>query len=127
MKVYLQQLLAAQILQNLTGILRDGCDYIDWDGSTAYTRLNATLPPQSNTTVRAYLRRCALAFQQFNTTPGAAHLVDYGGDKRFFLEMVPTYIHALPSLQFGNAFLLEVSARRVLLLLLSAFPSTAAS
>ena len=54
----------------------DGCGYIDWDASTPYVRAGRPLPPPGNTTVRGYLRRCALAWQQFNTTAGAPHLVD---------------------------------------------------
>ena len=70
-------------------------------------RVGATLPPPGAVRVRDYLKALATSHRQFNATPGFPHLTDYGGDKRFFLEMVPTYIHALPSLQFGKAFMLQ--------------------
>ena len=96
----------AKVFQNLTAVVRDDCDVLWWDSSSAYQRVGSTLPPPTSVTVRDYLRALAVSHRQFNATPGHPHLTDFGGDKRFYLEMVPTYIHALPSLQFGKAFML---------------------
>lgn len=38
--------------------------------------------------------------------PQSEFLVDYGGDKRSFLEAVLTYTNVIPALQFGNAGML---------------------
>ena len=69
-------------------------------------QVGTKLPRHSRVTVRDYLKSLAFSHKQFNVTAGYPHLTDYGGDKRMFLEMVPTYIHALPSLNFAKAGML---------------------
>ena len=97
---------STKVLTNQTAVLRDDCNTLSWDSSSSWQRVGTTPPPRPSITVQDYLKALAFSHRQFNATPGHPHLTDFGGDKRFFLEMVPTYIHALPSLQFAKAFML---------------------
>jgi len=58
-----------------------------------------------------YLRRLAWSWKAYNRSNVSEYLVDYGGDKRSFLEAVPTYTNVIPALQFGNAGMLLSLAR----------------
>jgi len=57
-----------------------------------------------NLTVAEYLDELAHNFLAFNNTPQG--LTDYGGNIRTFLEVIPTFIHAVPCLNYGNAAML---------------------
>ena len=43
-------------------------------------------------------------------TPHSPYLVSYGGDKDFFLECVPCYLHAVAALQAANAWMMRTAA-----------------
>ncbi len=96
----------SKVFENQTAVLRDDCNTLSWDNGGTWQRVGTKPSPRPRIAVRDYLHALAFSHRQFNSTPGHPHLTDYGGDKRFYLEMVPTYIHALPSLQFGKAFML---------------------
>jgi len=57
------------------------------------------------------LRAVAWAWKGYNRTNASAYLVDYGPDKRSFLEAVPTYRWAIPGLQASNAGIMLSFAR----------------
>lgn len=104
--LHLRQNRTSKVFANQTAVLRDDCNTLSWDNGGTWQRVGTKPSPRPNIAVRDYLQALAFSHRQFNTTPGHPHLTDYGGDKRFYLEMVPTYIHALPSLQFAKVFML---------------------
>jgi hypothetical protein len=65
-----------------------------------------TLEPAITITVAEYLSRLAWSWRSFPSASSSAFLVDYGSDKRSFLEAVSTYTNVIPALQFGNAGML---------------------
>jgi len=82
--------------------------YVVMTGDTAI--LEQTVPG-TRVTGLEWLRAVAWAWKGFNRTNASAYLVDYGADKRLFLEAVPTYRWAIPGLQASNAGIMLSFAR----------------
>ena len=60
-----------------------------------------------NISVKEYLVKLANVYRIYQTINGTIHgLTNYGGNLRCFLEVIPTYIHAIPALNYGNAYML---------------------
>ena len=57
------------------------------------------------------MRRIAWAWQHYPRSTQSKYLVDYGDNKRQFLEAVPSYISVIPALQAGNAGMMLSLAR----------------
>eukprot|EP00966_Prymnesium_polylepis_P088320 2043681-Prymnesium_polylepis.1 len=52
----------------------------------------------------------ATHWKKLPRTPHSPFLVSYGGDKDFFLEVVPCYVHAVAALQASNAWMMLIAA-----------------
>lgn len=70
-----------------------------------------------------FLRSVAWSWLAYNRSNVSEYLVDYGDDKRSFLEAVPTYTSVIPALQFSNAGMLLSLARLLEALDVSSAPA----
>jgi len=62
---------------------------------------------KTSMTTLDYMVELATAYQKLPSIPGTGErIADYGGNLRTFLEVVPTYIHAVPALQYTNVLML---------------------
>lgn len=62
--------------------------------------------PNTSATPMEFLGKLAWAWKSYPPSQVSPYLVDYGADKRDFLEVVPTYTSVVPALQLGNAGML---------------------
>ena len=81
--------------------------FAQYSGDRAYL----TTPVEGGVTPLAYLREVAWAWTAYNASTASPFLVDYGSDKRLFLEAVPTYRDVVAALQLANAGMLLSYAR----------------
>eukprot|EP01084_Bolivina_argentea_P043725 80533_1 len=58
-------------------------------------------------TVKNYLIKLATSYEKYPSIDGSnGYITNYGGNIRCFLEVIPTYIYAIPALNYGNAYML---------------------
>jgi hypothetical protein len=62
--------------------------------------------PSLSVSVIEFMERIAWSWTYYNRSAVSEYLVDYGNDKRSFLEAVPTYRDVVPALQISNAAML---------------------
>ena len=77
--------------------------------------------PSQSYTPLDFLRRVARNFEEYPASVQSPFLVDYGSDKRNFLEAAPTYTNVIAGLQTANAGMLFSLAG-----LLSSLPNNSA-
>jgi len=82
--------------------------YATYAGDVDFLTTNAT---GGGATPLEYLKAVAWAWTAFDESAASPYLRDYGGDKRLFLEAVPTYRDVVPALQLSNAGMLLSYAR----------------
>jgi hypothetical protein len=72
-----------------------------------YEKRNRTRPIKTRMTTFEYLIELATSYAKLPHIPNTDGLIaDYGGNLRSFLEVIPTYIHAVPAMTYSNVLML---------------------